>query len=394
MLLTLVAPGGLLYAKGRTETYQVPDIKDDFCGVHINYQYCKCAFHNETPHCEAVGESSRSANDHVQGEYMSYVRQNIEQFANGCISASGIWNRSARSCTYCADDEINRDGTCVKSAGEEARLPDGPFNADCSIKENEFNRDWKKYSDFDERVTSPSYEVGQWNQTLDDIAGLVAEGHQLEYEMEVDRQFRSELRQYRAALVQNIRNNVTKAIIRLTWITYHTVKGGKGAGESYSKLWQGGPVVEKVGAALKVIQSGVPKGSKAEIDTSTTKGKVKAMAWNAALEALESVADPAAVAKQVVGDGTKAILDGAGVPSPDITEEEVGILRDQHATKLAVDELLADSYAVNAERRKRVLQIEKEVAEKYNSMQEWKGAEKERVKRSLEASCLAQLNDE
>ena len=43
------------------------DIKNNFCGVHINYQYCKCAFHNEF--CDAVNMSKGEANAYVYGKY-------------------------------------------------------------------------------------------------------------------------------------------------------------------------------------------------------------------------------------------------------------------------------------------------------------------------------------
>lgn len=43
------------------------DIKDNFCGVHINYQYCKCAFHNE--YCGNIGMSKSEAKKFVYSKY-------------------------------------------------------------------------------------------------------------------------------------------------------------------------------------------------------------------------------------------------------------------------------------------------------------------------------------
>ena len=43
------------------------DIKNNFCGIHIDYRYCKCAFHNE--YCESLGMSKSEANSFVQEEY-------------------------------------------------------------------------------------------------------------------------------------------------------------------------------------------------------------------------------------------------------------------------------------------------------------------------------------
>ena len=47
-------------------TFERGDQKDDFCGVHINYQYCKCANHGD--HCDAINMSRGEARDYVDGE--------------------------------------------------------------------------------------------------------------------------------------------------------------------------------------------------------------------------------------------------------------------------------------------------------------------------------------
>lgn len=48
-------------------------IKDDFCGVHINYQYCKCAFHNQ--YCENVGMTKSEAHTYVYAQYEIWLQQ-------------------------------------------------------------------------------------------------------------------------------------------------------------------------------------------------------------------------------------------------------------------------------------------------------------------------------
>ena len=47
------------------------NIKNDFCGIHINYQYCKCAFHNE--HCNSVGMSKSEAKTFVYSKYDAWI---------------------------------------------------------------------------------------------------------------------------------------------------------------------------------------------------------------------------------------------------------------------------------------------------------------------------------
>lgn len=53
------------------------NIKNDFCGVHINYQYCKCAFHNE--YCSNIGMSKSEANTYVYAEYTKWLESQVEE---------------------------------------------------------------------------------------------------------------------------------------------------------------------------------------------------------------------------------------------------------------------------------------------------------------------------
>lgn len=52
-------------------------IKDEFCGVHINYQYCKCAFHNE--YCDAVSMTKSEANTYVYEQYENWLNKNSDE---------------------------------------------------------------------------------------------------------------------------------------------------------------------------------------------------------------------------------------------------------------------------------------------------------------------------
>lgn len=48
-----------------------PDIKNDFCGVHINYQYCKCAFHNQ--YCSDIGMDKEEAKTYLYSKYDLWI---------------------------------------------------------------------------------------------------------------------------------------------------------------------------------------------------------------------------------------------------------------------------------------------------------------------------------
>ena len=382
--ILLFAVALVAHAKDRVQKWEEPDIKDDFCGTHINFQYCKCAFHND--YCNSVGHDKGSASAYVESEYQKWANELKAQFGQGCTSLGGILEKGGTQCRNCQDGYVVQGDKCVEPEKADPGASDEENS--CGVDDS-FDQDWKKYSDFDDRIdpSSASYEVQQWHATLDKIAELTAEGMQLEYEMELDRQLRLEMREYKQALVQNIRSNITKAIIRLAWVTHNTIKGGKGWAGSYEKMFTGDKALERVGAGLKFLQSGVLPGSKAAIDTSDIPGKLKSTAWNATLETMEAVGDPVKVAEQAIKDTVGGAFAEGGVTGPDISEEEVAILRDQHLTNLALDELIADSYKVNAERRLRVKAIEKEIAEAYNEMQEWKGKEKTRVRALLEDEC-------
>lgn len=365
-----------VYAGTNVERYQVPNVKDDFCGIYINYQYCKCAFHNE--YCEDIGLSPGSANSYVLKEFRSWNKERIQAMAVSCQLGGGYWNKSNWSCTTCTEGDLLDGSKCVKPEKSDAE------KRECQEALKNIETDWEKYSDFDDRLGSDvSYEVQQFNQTMDEIAALVVEAQAIEYDMEIDRQVRLTLREYKQALVQNIKVNLLKAFWRLSYVTYTTIKGAEGTAGSLGKMLNPDTVVEGVGAGLKVIQAHIPPGAKDyQIDTDTTAGKIKSIAWNATLETIESVGNPKDIAVQLMKDTRGAVL-----PSPNISDEEVAILRTQHLSNKAVDAALAESYAINAERRVKLAELEKQITDKYNKLQEWKHKEFQRVKANLEDQC-------
>jgi hypothetical protein len=365
-----------VFAGTFVERYQVPNVKDDFCGLYINFQYCKCAFHNE--YCDAVGLSPGSAGTYVLNEFRAWNKDRIQAMGMSCVLGGGYWNRSNWSCTMCTEGDVLEGRTCVPPAQSDAE------KRECREALQNIETNWEKYSDFDDRLGSDvSYEVQQFNNTMDEIAELVARAQQLEYDMEIDRHVRLSLREYKQALVQNIKTNLLKAFWRLSYVTYTTIQGAKGTHGSLTKMLNPDSVVEGVGAGLKVIQASIPPAAKDyQIDTSTTAGKIKSIAWNATLETIESVGNPKDIAVQFAKD-----VRGAAIPSPNISDEEIGILRDQHLSNQAIDVALAESYALNAERRAELLNIEKEIGEKYNELQDWKFKEYQRVKANLTDQC-------
>lgn len=70
-----------------TTACSTSNIKNDFCGIHINYQYCKCAFHNE--YCGAVGMSKGEANLFVNAKYAEWLDTQLVEEEYGIIEKDG-----------------------------------------------------------------------------------------------------------------------------------------------------------------------------------------------------------------------------------------------------------------------------------------------------------------
>lgn len=377
LMLTLIVP----YAEAATKIskYEVPNVKDSYCGSVINFQYCKCAFHNK--YCKSVNMTPGSAHTYVLGGFKEWNKIRIQEKAEKCELSEGYWDINNWSCTTCTDGDVLKGNRCVESDESVAE------RKECEEALKNFDKEWEKYSDFDDRLggTSVSWEVQQFNKELDDIAELVGLANEIKYEMAIMAEVRLEMRAYKAALVQNIKVNLLKSFWRLSYISYTTIKGGLGMDGTIKKIISPENTAQGVGAGLKLIQSVIPPYDDAkdlQIDTSTTVGKIKSIAWNATLETLESVGKPGDVAQQLMKD-----VRGAVIPSPDITPEEVEILRTQHLSNNAIDEALADSYAEAAELRRTLIGIEKTITSKYNKMQNWKVEEYKRVKGNLEDQC-------
>lgn len=374
----LVAQPAFVFAGKEVTTFEVPDVRSDFCGEEIQPIFCRCAFHDQS--CEVMNMTQDEAYRFVDSSYQKWVGELIKQKAEQCVKNDGHWNKGTRQCITCTDGDIRSGARCVAPGTEiEEETP-----RQCTALV-EFAGDWQKFSDFDDAIptSDASFEVQEYNRVLDELSKKIAEANALEYDMEVDRQIRLELRDYKAALVDNIRDNITKAIFRLAWVTYNTVKGAEGAAGSYRTLVDPENAVEALGAGLKTVQGAIPADQKQlQFDTSTTEGKIKSGAWNAALETLETLGDPKAVAVQALKD-----VKGAAVPGPDLTDEEVAILRTQHLENLQIDKALAESYAENAERRLRLLALQTEIDTLYIEMEEWRGKEYSRVKTDIEESC-------
>lgn len=383
----------LLTGCGKMVRFEKPDIKNDFCGPVMDYRYCKCAFHSEF--CDELGISSATANSYVRGEFDRWVAYRLVQFKKDCIAGGGIFHPKDE-CEYCEHPYIKRGDECVNTEEEEEEegeeeeetgfKPDGPLDSSCNTTAD-FEKDWKKYSDIDSRIPlqSRSWEAQGIVKTHEQILQLKIENFELERDMEIDRQIRQEAREYKDALVRNIKQNLIKATIRLAYVTYATVKSGVNAGKSFNTFLTGTEPLARAGGILSTVKSVIPKDSKLAIDTSTVTGKVANVGIETAYQAMEALGDPKEVAIKFMTESKKVI-----VPSADITPEEIAILRDQHITKQFVDFAIAESYRVNAERRVKIQANENRIKQLEAEVAAWEGKEKIRVQDMLREACLEQ----
>ncbi len=390
--LSLLGSGCLFGGVERTEKFRKPDIKDEFCGVHINYQYCKCAFHDEF--CDQIGLSRSAANAYVRDEYDKWVDGLKDGFKQSCVTAGAAYDDP--ECHYCKLGYHPEDGSCEpdeedgdaeeEDGGDEetSYKPDGPLNDDCTLKRDEFDADWRKYSDMDDRIPfeSRSWEAQQALTAYDSMIDSMVRAFEIERDIEIEKALQADLEEYKNALVKDLKTNLLKSFWRLAWVTYSTVDSARGVGSSYSTLLTEGLGVETVGAGLKVIQANVPKDSTLAIDTGSITGKAKSVGANTALEAIDSLGDPVSVATEFVKSSTMAAM-----PSADISPEEVAILRQQHLQNGAIDEALRQSRETVTAMEGMLLLLEQDIADYRAEIEAWEAKEKERVAASLTDSC-------
>jgi len=267
------------------------------------------------------------------------------------------------------------------------------LNKDCSINWEVFNRDWKKYSDVDERFTfaelnlrERSWETQKYYTTQETIVDLKLQIYFLKRDMAIDAEMRKDLRVLKKGLVGTLRANLLKSFWRLAWNTYDTIKTGQGLGKSYVKLFSAAGAIPKIGASLKLLKGLTPKDSKLAINTKDTTGKIKAISVSGALEAMESLADPMATGTAICNEMGKQFL-----PKAELSKEEIKILYKQNWNNRLMTQALEESYRMNGERQKELQRLEEEVQKLEEELINWEAEEKKRVADMLVFNCKKNL---
>jgi hypothetical protein len=341
----------------RTMPFDAPDIKDDFCGARIDYRLCKCAFHNDF--CKDIGRSEATAGFMVRSAYAAHIAELRSDFVAHCISAGGTFAKDR--CDY------------YEPNGKEARCLPG-----------DFERQWKKYSDLDDAIPigERSAEARAYAETLAKKVDNAAEIFLLRRDMEIDRQARLAAKEYKAALVKNIKTNLLKSFWRLAWITYDNIQSGRASGGTFEKMYDLPSLGEGMAAYLKTIRSVTPGDSTIAINTETVMGKVKNVGLSAALDAVESVGDPATVATTLVSESVKQTFGSA-----DITPEEVELLKNQHLGNRLVDDAIQESYRANRARRLKADRLAAENERLSGLLAELEMKERDRTRDAIVRAC-------
>ena len=110
------------------------DIKDDFCGIHINFQYCKCAFHNKF--CGNIGMTQSEAKNYVYSEYENWLEEQDKK--HGVIEKDGklyikskpgeVLSIKTQDLPQWAQGKIATVGATISGAGTPDTINEGDKN--------------------------------------------------------------------------------------------------------------------------------------------------------------------------------------------------------------------------------------------------------------------------
>lgn len=279
------------------------------------------------------------------------------------------------------------------------------LDKDCVINEAVFERDWKKYSDFDvfeqdlkddefkKELESRSLEVQKYALAARKVIELEKESLRLQAEIILNGQARREVREIKESLVTMLRANLIKSLFRLSFLTADAIKTGFDAGSTFAELFTFKAVknlpdaLEEIGKIAGVVSGLSPEGA----EVAEALGK-NAEDMKMVLDTFTSSSDEIAV--NVLGKSLSLAEDKAKIlfPSWDtvqLSPEDISILESQFMNNKALDDFLEESYAEDRMRSARIrMEIPAETERLREEMNVWEGKEKERVRDMLVAGCL------
>ncbi|MEA1975425.1 MAG: hypothetical protein U9N10_07740 [Bacillota bacterium] len=220
---------------------------------------------------------------------------------------------------------------------------------DCTFNEDVFNKEWIKYSHIDSRLElkTRSPEAQEVQLISDSIRSNYASLLITELQIELEKDKREELKTIKKLLVENIKTNLSKCLIRLSFVTYDTIKSG------YELKGSIKAILNRATAGAQVISSWIKVQNTLSIPSKTGKAgnalidSVKNITNSTILETVDTVFNPKAIAKNLVKDIKKEIVGSikANDPSTDanLTDEDYKILRVEYLRNRELDVAILES---------------------------------------------------
>ena len=287
-----------------------------------------------------------------------------------------------------------------------------PYDENCNLKDS-YHSNWKKYSDFDNRInpTSRSWEAQQYYAQVEAIAQVSSMIHTHERDSAIRDLMIQETRAYKDAIATGHKKNLIKSFIRMTFYTteviYDNANAGKGFAKTFLDPTKNG--VQLVGEAIKLSESFAPSNSSLALDTETTTGKVQDIAKSGAYDlalnwgeknAKDVAVDMAKKAEGYIRDGVNSLYpEKPGVkyvPLPEITlsDEDFAILKNEHLKLRELDNLIADAEKKNFESMWAIRELKQEQVYMKNELFDLEYAEKDRVDAKLIADCKRKTGED
>lgn len=271
------------------------------------------------------------------------------------------------------------------------------LDANGCVVDAAFETQWRKISDFETPggpLESRSLPVQQYEAAQKEIRNIEMEIAGILAHMELDREARLAARDLEKSLTQGLKANLLRAFWRLAWITYNTIGGPTGktemikAGRSYAELFSENISVASTAKMLGVVKKLVPKQYS---KLPGNEGRVVNVGVDALLEGLKNSGKSrtelvASVVTKVLDTGSKESLD-ANAMKADISPEEIAILRTQYLDQQRLQQAIAESYRLNAERQARIEALEAQAREAAAKAAESEQLEKRRVYALANQNC-------
>lgn len=235
-----------------------------------------------------------------------------------------------------------------------------------------FERDWLKYSDFDDMIPieSRNYEVQQAIKLDSKIEKTGNEILYLELILEMERKSRLEEINYKKALVSRHRGNIVKALIRMAYFTYDTANSAADVAKSGAEnILEAASNIKVLGEMIGLVDHFNPNDHTDSEKVIRTGGKTLLSSGLDFEETAEAMID------EIIPD-VKLSNEADNVK---LSEEDINKLAAGHLKNRQLDISIAESYSVCSDMRKEVKNLEKTMISLFEEREKLTQTEKDRV---------------